>query len=130
MEQLSSVIFYTIEKTIKTYRQFAQKRLKAAGLNITVDQWLTLNCLRENPAISQRQLAEMAFKDTASITRIIDLLIKAKLLRKKINGIDKRRTILSITPAGNRLLVKAGSVVRRYRQDALQGIHANMLTNA
>ena len=72
MEKIDSVLFYYIEKAIKTYRQYAQKELKNAGLTITVDQWLTLNCLNENPQITQKELAEAVFKDTASITRIIE----------------------------------------------------------
>jgi DNA-binding MarR family transcriptional regulator len=58
MEKLDSVLFYYIEKAIKTYRQFAQRELKNEGLTITVDQWLTLNCLKENPEMSQKELAE------------------------------------------------------------------------
>ena len=76
MEKLDSVLFYYIEKAIKSYRQFAQRELKNAGLSITVDQWLTLNCLHENPDMSQKELAETIFKDNASITRIIELLVK------------------------------------------------------
>jgi MarR family transcriptional regulator for hemolysin len=37
-EQLKEVIFYSLEKTIKTYGQFAQKRLREAGYDITIDQ--------------------------------------------------------------------------------------------
>ena len=63
MEKLDSVLFYYIEKAIKSYRQFAQRELKNAGLIITVDQWLTLNYLNENPQITQKELAEAIFKN-------------------------------------------------------------------
>lgn len=122
MEKIDSVLFYYIEKAIKTYRQFAQKELKKAGLSITVDQWLTLNCLNENPEITQKELAEAVFKDTASITRIIDLLVKAKYIKRNINKGDRRKSNLSITELGAETINVASSVVENYRNQALKGI--------
>ena len=122
MEKLDSVLFYYIEKAIKTYRQFAQRELKNAGLNITVDQWLTLNCLNENPDISQKELAETVFKDTASITRIIELLVKAKYLKRTIHKEVRRKSNLIITELGHETIQAASIVVNKYRNAALKGI--------
>jgi MarR family transcriptional regulator for hemolysin len=122
MEKLDSVLFYYIEKAIKSYRQFAQRELKNAGLSITVDQWLTLNYLNENPQITQKDLAEAIFKDTASITRIIDLLVTAKYIKRNINKEDKRKSNLSITTLGLEIIDKASPIVNNYRNQALKGI--------
>jgi MarR family transcriptional regulator for hemolysin len=122
MEKLDSVLFYYIEKAIKSYRQFAQRELKNAGLIITVDQWLTLNYLNENPQITQKDLAEAVFKDTASITRIIDLLVTAKYVKRNINKEDKRKSNLSITTLGLEIIDKASPIVNNYRNQALKGI--------
>ncbi len=122
MEKIDSVLFYYIEKAIKTYRQFAQKELKKAGLSITVDQWLTLNCLNENPEITQKELAEAVFKDTASITRIIDLLVKAKYIKRNVNKGDRRKSNLIITELGTETIKTASVVVENYRNQALKGI--------
>lgn len=121
MESADAVIFYRIEKAIKSYRQLAQKRLKAAGLRITVDQWLTLSSLSESPGLSQKSLAAMVFKDEASITRMVNLLVKAGYLRRVPHN-DQRRSVLRITAAGKALLVRARRVVRGYREEALRGI--------
>lgn len=122
MEKLDSVLFYYIEKAIKTYRQYAQKELKNAGLSITVDQWLTLNCLNENPQITQKELAEAVFKDTASITRIIELLVNAKYIKRTINKEDRRKSNLLITELGLETISAASVVVEKYRNQALKGI--------
>lgn len=122
MEKLDSVLFYYIEKAIKSYRQFAQRELKNAGLSITVDQWLTLNCLNENPDMSQKELAETIFKDNASITRIIDLLVKAKYIKRSINKDDRRKSNLSVTDLGLEIIDKASPIVNNYRNQALKGI--------
>lgn len=122
LQKLDSVIFYYVEKAIKSYRQFAQKELKKAGLKITVDQWLMLNCLHENPEISQKALAEMVFKDTASVTRIIELLVQAGHLKRESHGSDGRRAALQITTQGKKLLEKASEIVAAYREQAQTGL--------
>lgn len=122
MERIELVFFYYLEKAIKTYRQFAQKELKEAGLSITIDQWLVLKCLYENPQISPKALAESVFKDRASITRIIELLVKANYLKRKVDNVDKRKSQLSITNLGYQTIEIASIVAEKYRKKALKDI--------
>lgn len=122
MEILNSVIFYNLDESIKTYRMYAQNQLKINNLKITIDQWLVLKSLKENPTTTQIELAEKVFKDNASITRIIDLLVKANYLQKNINQNDKRKSNLKITKSGNEILVDVYQIVLQNRAKALEGI--------
>lgn len=122
VEVLDDVIFYNIEKAIKAYRQYAQAQIKKKGLDITIDQWLVLKVLSDNPDIQQKDLATKVFKDNASITRIIELLVKNKYLTRKTNKVDGRRVILQITAEGNKTMDKISEVVLRNREHALKGI--------
>jgi MarR family transcriptional regulator for hemolysin len=122
MENLDQVIFYKIEKAIRIYRQFAQRRIKEAGFTITIDQWLTIENILENPGIKQQELAEKVFKDNASITRIIELLVKAKYLKRKAHKEDRRRTTLIVTKEGEEIVSKVSSVILQNREKALQGV--------
>ena len=122
MEKLDSVIFYTLDKSIKTYRQFAQRRLTDAGVDITIDQWLVLNSIAEKPDISQLEIAEKVFKDAASVTRIIDLLIKKGFLQRDAHQTDRRRFTLHITKEGRGLLRSVAKIVEQNRSAALNGI--------
>ena len=122
MEKLERVIFYSVDKTIKTYRQFAQKRFIEEGLDITIDQWLVLNAIAERPDISQLEIAEKVFKDAASITRIIDLLIKKKYLQRETHNSDRRRFSLGLTEEGRELIKSISKVVKQNRAKALKGI--------
>lgn len=125
MEQLNSVIFYQIEQAIKTYRMYAQKQIKARGLKITIDQWLVLKSLKENPNATQLELAEKVFKDGASITRILDLLVKSECVEREINPNDRRKFNLKITQKGNQILDQTYQVVLENRSQALQNISNN-----
>ena len=122
MERLDRVIFYSLDKSIKTYRQFAQKRFIEAGLDITIDQWLVLNAIAEKPGISQLEIAEKVFKDAASVTRIIDLLIKKQYLVREAHNSDRRRFSLELTKEGKALIKSIAKVVEQNRTKALKGI--------
>jgi DNA-binding MarR family transcriptional regulator len=101
---------------------YAQNQLKKNGMKITIDQWLVLKCLKENPKSSQIALAEKVFKDNASITRIIDLLVKANYLHREINPKDRRKTILKITPSGQKILEDVYKIILKNRAKALKNI--------
>ena len=127
MEKLENVIFYTLDKAIKSYRQYAQKQLRKAGITLTIDQWLILTNLQDNPEISQQELSARVFKDTASVTRIIDLLVKSELLDREVHADDRRRKSLSVTPKGLEILEKVRPVVLKNRATALEGLEKEEL---
>lgn len=122
MEPLKDVIFYWVDKSIRTYRQYAQKQLKKAGYTITIDQWLVIKTLLENPNIKQQDLSERVFKDNASVTRIIELLVKAKYLKRKNNPEDRRRSGLEVTEKGREIIADVHKIVLQNRMFALNGI--------
>ncbi|HEX9957539.1 MAG TPA: MarR family transcriptional regulator [Fibrella sp.] len=119
---LNRVIFYTLEKTIKRYRQFAQNNIDRAGVDITIDQWLVLNILQESPTLGQLEIAERVFKDQASIARIMNLLEKKELLIQTASKQDRRRVDRLITPKGEELLRAVSPIVAQNRRTALQGL--------
>ena len=120
MQDIDQIIFYRLERAIRSYRQFAQREIRKAGHSITVDQWLTMKNILENPGIKQHDLAEKVFKDNASITRIIELLVKAGYLDRTVNAADRRRSTLKVTKDGARIVSQVNRVVERNRQNALR----------
>jgi len=129
METLESINFYLLDKAIRTYRMYSQKKLRENGYKITVDQWLIIKVLLENPGISQQEIAERAFKDNASVTRIIDLLVKSKYLNRKVNSKDRRKSILSVTDSGEAIIHKVQELVLQNRKTAQAGIQLEELEN-
>lgn len=122
MEKLENVIFYDIDRAIRSYRQFAQRQIRNAGFDITIDQWLILEQILEHPEISQQELGDRVFKDNASVTRIIEILVKAGYLLRRVHEQDRRRTNLSITPEGKKIIRNVSQVVEKNRHQALKGI--------
>jgi len=109
---------------------YAQKKLREHGFKITIDQWLVIKCILENPTITQHELSELVFKDNASVTRIIDLLIKAHYLEKEINPDDRRKFMLHVTKEGEEIIKNVQEIVLQNRSKALKGIDQKELEMA
>ncbi len=118
----SKTVFYTIEKTIKTYRKFSKQNFLKVVDDITVDQKLILQYLNDYPELSQKEIAELVFKDNASLTRMIDLMVNKKFLKRSMNNEDRRRYKIEITPKGKEVLNKLEPVIKENREKAFSGI--------
>ncbi len=119
MEKLSNTFFYNLEKTVKIYRQFFLNQFKKHGFEITLDQWLILNTIIDYPEATQNEIAEMVFKDKASVTRIIELLVKNEYLTREIHPTNRRMFKLTITPKGQETLEQSKDLVQKIRRTAL-----------
>lgn len=122
MEKLNSIIFYNIDKAIRSYRNYAQRQLKAHGFTITIDQWLIIKAVLENPGITQNEIGDLVFKDNASVTRIIDLLVKSEYVERHIHPADRRKTNLQVTDSGKKIIKDVQKFVEGNRTTALEGI--------
>ncbi|MFP8896252.1 MULTISPECIES: MarR family winged helix-turn-helix transcriptional regulator [Chryseobacterium] len=122
MEKLNSIIFYNIDKAIRSYRNYAQRQLKAYGYTITIDQWLIIKAILENPGITQNEIGDLVFKDNASVTRMIDLMVKSEYIIRKVHPEDRRKTLLEVTDSGVKVIKEVQNIVEKNRKTALKGI--------
>ncbi|MGR3854177.1 MarR family winged helix-turn-helix transcriptional regulator [Chryseobacterium indologenes] len=122
MEKLNSIIFYNIDKAIRSYRNYAQRQLKAHGYTITIDQWLIIKAILENPGITQNEIGDLVFKDNASVTRMIDLMVKSEYIIRKVHPEDRRKTLLEVTDSGVKVIKEVQNIVEKNRKIALKGI--------
>lgn len=127
MEKLKDITFYHMDKAIRTYRNFAQRRLREEGYQITIDQWLTIKAILENPGITQQEIAEKIFKDNASVTRIIEILVKSDYLKREVSQEDRRKTKLTVLPLGEQIIGRVQNLVLENRKQALQEVSAEEL---
>jgi MarR family transcriptional regulator for hemolysin len=122
LSRLDATIFYALEKAIKTYRQFAQRNIRQSGMEITIDQWLILKTIKDEPDLNQKEIATKVFKDHASITRIIELLVTRGFLQRSAHETDRRRYRLQLTTYGLDAYHQLVPIVSANRTTALQGL--------
>lgn len=117
-ETPTSTVLYSIEETIKAYRRLSQQNISSIVPKITVDQALILIIIdREDK--TQSEIADLVFKDYASMTRIIKLMIDKNYLTKTIDDADKRKAELKITQSGKEIIEKLNPVIKKNREIAL-----------
>ncbi len=124
---LHNALFYSMESAIKAYRRLAQARLHAAGIDITIDQGLVLFMIDESPDATLQQIGVAVFKDFASITRIVQLLERKRLLRRKPHPTDGRRSALMLTSSGEAVIRAVEPIAQAYRRRALEGIDVEQI---
>lgn len=124
----AKTVFYSIERTIKTYRKFSRHNFLKVVDDITIDQKLILQYLNDHPELSQNEIAELVFKDNASLTRMIELMVKKGFLRRSINPEDRRRFNIELTAKGKEILEKLAPVIVENRKKAFAGISEEELT--
>lgn len=118
----TGTVLYSIEQAIKEYRKVSQKNVSKIVKDITIDQCLVLMILNKDAKISQNELANLIFKDNASITRMIELMVKKEYLTRTIHSKDRRKFNLEITEKGKKTLELIQPIIKINRETALNGL--------
>ncbi|WP_062052892.1 MarR family winged helix-turn-helix transcriptional regulator [Aquimarina longa] len=117
----TNTVLYAIEETIKAYRKLSFKNIASVVKGITVDQALILIIIDKNE-LTQTELADLIFKDYASITRILNLMIQKEYIIKTTNKNDRRKTKIKITQKGINTIKMLNPVIKKNRETALRNI--------
>ena len=118
----TGTVLYSIEQTIKEYRKSSQKNITKIVKDITIDQCLVLIILNNKTTSSQKEIADLIFKDYASITRIIELMVKKDYLIRTSNQDDRRKFTLELTGKGEKTLDLLTPEIQQNRKKALKGL--------
>lgn len=121
---LEDVIYFQIEKVNKVARRYTNQVFLQAGFDVSVDQWLVLKKIHDEPNHTQIEIGEALFKDNASITRLIDQLVAKELVQRNLSTADRRRFVLELSPKGRSYFEQLVALVNEIRQTGLRGVSA------
>ncbi|MBS4174880.1 MarR family transcriptional regulator [Bacillus sp. FJAT-49736] len=107
-------------RTSKKISRFLNVNLKP--FNITTEQWSVLRTLSETDHISQKELSELADKDQATLTKILDLLEKHQFVKRVSNPADRRSFLITITDQGEALAKKVAPFIEEIFVKIINGI--------
>ena len=99
-----------------------QKNFKLAGIEITIEQWSVLYHLWKEDGQSQQQLCEATFRDKPSITRLVDNLEKAKMVKRVAAKNDRRINLIFLTNDARELQDNTMQVANQTLNEALEGV--------
>ena len=117
-ESLGFLIYRTHTLGVSVLR----KMLQAEGLDVTPEQLSVMGRIWEQEGANQNRLAEKAFKDRHTTTRILSLLQKKGFIERKPDEGDSRAYRLFLTRAGRDVLAKAAPVVMRHWKKRQEGL--------
>lgn len=83
---------------------------------LSVSQWRTMAVLGPHRGLSASEIVAQSSMDKVNVSRAISSLREAGLLKRDIDGDDRRRAVLRLTDAG--LAVYADLVPRMYEVEA------------
>ncbi len=112
---INNNIYFQIELTARRIRQYGQNVLKSNGIDITIEQWLVLNVINENEAISQIAVGEKLVKDKPTISRMVNQLEKKGFIIKNNALNDSRKVELSISAKGEKLINTMYPIIEKIR---------------
>ncbi len=116
-----------IDRSVKKMKQAFSNILSDNKAGITVDQWVIIDSLSQHGHMSQKDLAERTSKDKASLTRMIDLLVKKKIITRKEDKEDRRRQLIRLTAKGGKLVTSLEQDIRALRRKIFKGISKQKL---
>ncbi|HEY6891148.1 MAG TPA: MarR family transcriptional regulator [Solirubrobacter sp.] len=101
--------------------QEARRRL--AG-RVALDEFALLARLAELGPSSQKALGERLRKDPADMVRLIDAAEANGIVRRDLDPADRRRRVVSLTPAGEAKLTAATQTARHVQDELLAPLSA------
>jgi len=99
-----------------------QKNFRAAGLEITIEQWSVLYHLWKEDGLSQQELCNRTFRDKPSITRLIDNLEKQHLVNRLPSTTDRRINLVALTNKAKDMQQLTIDLANQTMNEALIGV--------
>ncbi len=124
---VDNAIGFWIHRVYQATRNEMYRVFRAAGEDITPEQWAVLIRLWERDGQPQSELSEATFRDAPTMSRIIDGLESRELLERRAHPEDGRVRLVHLTRAGKALEKKLVPLAEKIVTDLVAGIDERAL---
>ncbi len=97
-------------------------REKIQGFDVTVAEWVVLRTLYKRSACTLNHLSEDIGVDAGAISRLVDKMIKKKLVTRKTGANDRRSVAIELTENGNSLVPKIANIADKNDSHFFSGL--------
>ncbi len=98
------------------------RSLREFGL--TVPMWRALSALHEKDGQTIGEIAQLAVLDRSSLGRLLDDMVKAKLVERKPLPDDRRAMVIRLSPEGRKAFDATLPIAQRHYRAVLKGVSA------
>lgn len=124
---LSKEIAVELNLTGCKLKQFLAAKLREQGVPLTPEQFLLIDLLWNNGAMSQQQLADQMHKDKNSVTKLVDAIERKGFVIRQQNTNDRRSNTIILTDMANQLKPGAKEKGIHILDEMIEGISENEL---
>lgn len=121
-KKLDEVIYFLAERMQRQAKTYSRQVLREHGYRITIDQWLVLKKISEEPGISQVDIAQTTFKDPAAVTRILDILVREAWVERRTGSADRRVFEIYLSQSGAQLVEGILPLIYDIREKGMKGL--------
>ncbi len=130
---IDDAVAFRIHRTNRLLLTHLARFLRAAGAEVSPEQWFVLTRLHEakeegEEAVPQSALGERALVDAPNVSRLVDALVKQGLVARTSDPSDRRVTLLEVTPDGETLAARLLVAAQDERRRVFAGIDEGDLT--
>jgi len=119
-EPLCDDLGFLIARTHRAMRRWLASRLDP--FDITHEQFAVLACLWDEEGLSQTELAERAYADETSLTRMLQRMEESELIRREGDEEDQRVNRVHLTAAARDLEAQVIPLRQRGLRQATEGL--------
>lgn len=119
---IDSSIAYLVGRTSRSIIKRLTKKFSDAGFDVSYEQWSILVHLYRKDGQTQQELSNIAVKDKAAITRLLNVLEKKNIVLRIPDRTDKRSKLVYLTNKAKEFKDDLIAVVEELLEEAKQGI--------
>ena len=101
--EVTELFARTVIRVNLAFRQFIQAKFKEHNVDLTFEMLQVLAILWQQDGINQQELAHQTVKDKASMTYLIDNIVRRGLVFRQEDGSDRRNKLIFLTEDGRQL---------------------------
>jgi DNA-binding MarR family transcriptional regulator len=94
--------------------------LKADGA--TVEEWRVLSLLADEAGHAMTEIAEFAMLPAPTLTKVVDRMVAANLVYRRVDDADRRRVLVFLAEHGREAFRRWNAAVERDREDLAQTV--------
>jgi DNA-binding MarR family transcriptional regulator len=86
---------------------------------LTIPEWRVIAVLSRHPGLAAAEVADLTRMDAVAVSRAVARLLRAGRLRRAVSPDDRRRSVLSVSPAGAAVYREVAPLALRYERELL-----------
>ncbi|MCF6248156.1 MAG: MarR family transcriptional regulator [Desulfobacula sp.] len=115
---IDSSIAYLVGRTSRSIIKRLTKKFFDAGFDVSYEQWSILVHLYRKDGQTQQELSNIAVKDKAAITRLLNVLEKKNIVLRIPDRNDKRSKLVYLTNKAKEFKTELIAVVEELLEEA------------